>query len=121
MSANWIILWSGAETVSFLFQIIALVVVLHAIYHFLISRQSLIAYEWQGAAWLVPYFGGIWTVSQLSAHELGGNDTLSFIATMVVTMVFSLLIMWLALKTSRGDEQIKVAFAETLAKGKLIS
>jgi hypothetical protein len=85
------------------------------------SRQTWAAYEWQGAAWLVPYFGGIWSISQLSAHELGGNGTLSFIATMVVTMVFSLLVMWLALKTSRSDEQIKVAFAEILAKGKLIS
>ena len=121
VSANFIILWSGAETVSFLFQVIALIVVLHAIYHFLISCQSVAAYEWQGAAWLVPYFGGIWAISQLSARELGGNGTLSFIATMVVAMVFSLLVMWLALKTSRSDEQIKVAFAEILAKGKLMS
>jgi len=121
VSANWIILWSGAETVSFLFQIIALIVVLHAIYHFFISRQSVTAYEWQGAVWLVPYFGGLWAISQFSAHELGGNGTLSFITTMVVTMVFSLIIMWVALKTSRSDEQIKVAFAEILAKGKLTS
>jgi hypothetical protein len=40
---------------------------------------------------------------------------------MVVAMVFSLLVMWLALKTSRSDEQIKLAFTEILAKGKLIS
>lgn len=110
ISANWIVLWSGAETVSFLFQLIAFIVVAHAIYHFAISRQSLAAYEWQGAAWLLPYFLGIWGISQLSATELGGNNLLSFEATMVASMVFSLAIMGLALKTGHNDKQIKASF-----------
>jgi hypothetical protein len=75
-----------------------------------VCRRSVDAYEWQGAAWLLPYFGGIWGISQLSAQTLGGNDTLSFMATMVVSMVFSLLVMALALKTSHSDDQIRTSF-----------
>jgi amino acid transporter len=110
ISANWIILWAGSQTVTFLFQLIAVIVVGQAFYHFAVCRRSVDAYEWQGAAWLLPYFGGIWGISQLSAQTLGGNDTLSFMATMVVSMVFSLLVMALALKTSHSDDQIRTSF-----------
>ena len=116
VSANWIVLWSGAETVSFLFQVIGLIVLIHAVYHFAITRHSLAAYEWQGAWWLLPYFAGLWGISQLSTHELGGNNTLSFFTTMTASAVFSLMVMVLALKTSRTDAQIKESFHSILAQ-----
>ena len=114
ISANWIILWAGAQTVTFIFQLIAVIVLGQAFYHFVICRRALAVYGWQGAAWLVPYFGGIWGISQLSAQALGGDGTLSFVATMVVSMVFSLLIMALALKTAHSDAQIRISFAALL-------
>jgi len=39
-----------------------------------------------------------WGISQPSVQQPGGNDILSFVATMVASMVFSLSIMVLALK-----------------------
>jgi amino acid transporter len=114
ISSNWIIIWSGTTTINFLFQVIALIVLIHGMYHFIFSRQSLARYEWQGVAWLVPYFGGIWLISLFSAHELGGNGSLSFISTMLISLVFSLLVFVLALKTSRTDAQIKASFEAML-------
>ena len=117
ISANCIILWSGTPTINFLFQVIALIVMVHGIYHFVLSRQSLARYEWQGAAWLVPYFGGIWVISRYSAHDLGGNGSLSFSSTMLISMVFSLFVFVLAMKTSRSDAQIKASFEAMLKNG----
>lgn len=114
ISANWIILWSGAQTVGFLFQLIALIVVAQAVHHFAISRRSLAEYEWRGAIWLLPYFVGIWAISQLSTRALGGSNFLSFEATMVASMVFSLVIMGIALKTGHSDSQIRASFETSL-------
>lgn len=107
ISSNCIVLWAGAQTVDFIFLIIALVLLMHATHHFLVARRSLDAYGLRTAWWLLPYFGGLWILALLSPHELGGNGLLSFITTMLLTGVFSLAILWLALRVSHEDAQIQ--------------
>lgn len=115
VASNWIVLWSGADTVDFLFGLLAAILVLHALHHFgRARRRGAGPYAWRTAWWLVPWFGGLWILSATGPTELGGADWLSFAAVMAVSAVFSLAVMALALRVTRSDAEIRET-AERLA------
>jgi hypothetical protein len=50
--------------------------------------------------WLGVWFGGMWIVSALSGHDLGGYGVLSFWPAVGVTAVWSLVVIEIAKRSS---------------------
>ncbi|MBU6509190.1 MAG: APC family permease [Gammaproteobacteria bacterium] len=108
--SNWIIYWTGYETVKILFSLVALYVVIYLIW-FVIKRKPLSQLGWQQAWWLLPYFIGMWLISWFGpAGDMGGIGLLGFFTGMWILVVFSLVILWLALLCGqRADAAQRVA------------
>ncbi|MGN6668350.1 MAG: APC family permease, partial [Trinickia sp.] len=63
--SNLIIYWTGFETNTFLFSLVAIGFVIYALYYHLVLRKSPRDFGWRHIAWLLPWFGGIWILSWL--------------------------------------------------------
>ena len=98
--SNWIIYWTGYTTVKVLFGFVALYVVVYLAWY-IIKRKPLSKLGWQQAWWLVPYFIGMWLISYLgpdgSGGDMGGIGLFGFFTGMWILVVFSLIILGLAL------------------------
>lgn len=105
--SNWVIYWTGFKTNSILFGIVAIGFVLYALHHHFIARKSPQAFGWRYIAWLLPWFGGMWILSGLGDID-GGAGVLSFWPGVVLVAIWSLIVIWLALRTA-------VTPAETVA------
>ncbi|HKK13314.1 MAG TPA: APC family permease [Gammaproteobacteria bacterium] len=97
--SNWIILWTGFKTANVLFGMIALMFVTYTAYHYLFKRGPRGPFGWPQIAWVFPYFGGLWLLLYYGPPVLGGNGTLGFGMDMLLSAVFSVLIMALAVAT----------------------
>lgn len=115
ISANWTILWSGSETLNFIFGIILVIVTMHAFHYFVWSRKPWNQYQFDTAWWLLPYFLGLWVLGQIGPTELGGNNLLSFVELMIISSLASAGIFYLAIFTSRSAQNIREAFSEKLS------
>ncbi|MGH8145713.1 MAG: APC family permease [Rhodanobacteraceae bacterium] len=95
--SNWIIYWTGYDTVKVLFSLVAAYVVVYLAWY-LIKRKPLSELGWQQAWWLLPYFIGMWLISWLgpSFKPMNGTGVISFFTGMWIIAVFSLVILWLA-------------------------
>lgn len=100
-----IILWSGFVTVSWLFAIVLFIFALYLIYYYAIAREPSADFGWGHIAWLGAWFGGMWIISALSGHDLGGYGLLSFWVAVAVTAVWSLFIIWLSMRSSIPAEE----------------
>jgi amino acid transporter len=100
-----IILWSGFVTVSWLFAIVLIIFALYLVYYYAIAREPSADFGWGHIWWLGAWFGGMWIISALSGHDLGGYGVLSFWTAVVVTAVWSLFIIWLAMRASIPAEE----------------
>lgn len=95
--SNWIIYWTGYETVKILFSLVAVYVVVYLTWYF-IKRKPLSKLGWQQAWWLLPYFIGMWLISWFGpGGDMGGIDLFGFFTGMWILVIFSLVIMVLAL------------------------
>jgi amino acid transporter len=95
--SNWIIYWTGYDTVKILFGMVAVYVIVYLAWYF-VKRNPLSELGWQQAWWLLPYFIGMWLISWLGpSGKMGGNGTLGFFTGMWIIVAFSLVILWLAL------------------------
>jgi amino acid transporter len=95
-----IILWSGFTTVTWLFGIVAFIFVLYLAYFYLIAREASTNFGWDHIWWLGVWFGGMWILSALSGHDLGGYGLLGFWPAVVLTAVWSLVVIELAKRTA---------------------
>ena len=95
-----IILWSGFATVNYLFAIVLIIFLLYLAYYYLIAREAGANFGWDHIWWLGAWFGGMWILSALSGHELGGYGVLGFWSDVVATAVFSLVVIELAKRSS---------------------
>ncbi len=95
-----IILWSGFVTVTWLFGIVALIFVLYLAYFYLIAREASADFGWDHIWWLGVWFGGMWVLSAMSGHDLGGYGLLGFWTAVVLTAVWSLIVIELAKRTA---------------------
>lgn len=103
--SNWIIYWTGYDTVKILFSLVAAYVVLYLAWY-LIKRKPLSQLGWQQAWWLVPYFIGMWLVSWFGpdTEHMGGKGWLGFFTGMWILAIFSLVILWLAVNCGQSSE-----------------
>ncbi|MGF7160751.1 amino acid transporter [Rhodoligotrophos appendicifer] len=106
VSANFIILWAGFSTVSFLFALLGIFFTIYMIYFFLIAKGHPDELDWQNALWLLPYFGGMWLISAIGPVDLGGDGTLTFYESMAAVAVLSLVTLVIALKNAVPDTKI---------------
>jgi amino acid transporter len=102
--SNWIILWSGFKTNSFLFGLVAAGFALYAFYYHVVAKGSATDFGWRSIAWLLPWFGGMWVLSGLSGID-GGLGVLSFWPGVAAVTIWSLIVMWLALRSSLPAEE----------------
>ena len=61
--SNYVIYWTGFDTNSVLFIIVAIGFVLYAGYYHLIERKPAESFGWRQISWLLPWFGGLWVLS----------------------------------------------------------
>ena len=102
--SNWIIYWTGYDTVKILFSLVAVYVVLYLAWY-LIKRKPLSKLGWEQAWWLLPYFIGMWLISWLGpTGKMGGIGLYGFFTGMWILMVFSLIILGLALLCGQSNE-----------------
>ncbi|MBW4092231.1 MAG: APC family permease [Proteobacteria bacterium] len=103
--SNFIIFWSGAATDDFLFGLILAFAVLYIGYE-TIAGVGFNALHWRGAWWLAPYFFGMWLLTYLGPKALtGGTGTLSDLGGSALLVVFSLGIIWLAMRAGTVDPE----------------
>ncbi len=101
--SNWIIYWTGYETVEVLFILVAAYVVAYLAWYF-IKRKPLSQLGWQQAWWLLPYFIGMWLISWFGPRgDMGGIGLFGFFTGMWILAAFSLVILVLALMTGQGS------------------
>lgn len=100
-----IILWSGFTTVTWMFAIVLIIFLLYLAYFYLAAREESANFGWENLWWLGAWFGGMWIVSALSGHDLGGYGVLSFWPAVVVTAVWSLVVIELAKRSSLPAEE----------------
>ena len=119
--SNWIVFWSGLGTLTFLFVSLAILLV---VFLFLRSfsffrfrekekgsweRKLGLVHSW----WVLPYFGGLWSLSYLGPKSLGGSGEIPFFTDMGLVALGSLAILRLALRFTVPDQEI-VEYMEEL-------
>jgi amino acid transporter len=102
---NLIILWSGLATVTWMFAIVLIIFLLYLVYFYLVAREQSANFGWDHMWWLGAWFGGMWIVSALSGHDLGGYGVLGFWPAVVATAVWSLVVIELAKRSSLPAEE----------------
>lgn len=114
IASNLVIFWAGFSTVDFMFILLLVVFVLYMLYYHLLKRGEREVLEWRHVWWLVPYFGGMWLLSWLGPHDMGGVGMLSIYSGMAAVAVFSVLILLLALAVALPDEVSLRYYHETV-------
>ncbi|HVY17937.1 MAG TPA: APC family permease [Rhodopila sp.] len=100
-----IILWSGFTTVCWLFGIVLIIFALYLVYFYLIAHEKSSAFGWDHIWWLGAWFGGMWIISALSGHDLGGDGVLGFWPAVAVTAAWSLIVIELAKRSALPSEE----------------
>ena len=95
--SNLIMVWTGFVTNSVLMGIVAVGFLAYAAWYHLVRRRPAAAFGWRQIAWLLPWFGGMWVISALSAIG-GGLGWLRFWQAAGVTVAWSLVVVVLALR-----------------------
>ena len=113
--ANWVMLWAGLATLEFIFGIVLVIVVIHAIHHFAFKQKSWGDFQARHAWWLAPYFVGLWVLAWLAPKALGGHDYLSFTQIMLVSAVFSVAVFYLAVRMAQPEDAMRQTFSKKLA------
>ena len=114
--SNWIVFWTGLATLNILFGMLFALLVIYLVYYYgFTKRETRRPLDWQHSWWLLPYFGGLWLLTWLGPTLLGGNGTMSLFTDMGVIAVFSLGILWLALRTTVPDDEVRQVVDEMLA------
>ena len=102
--SNLIVLWTGFVTNSVLFIIVAVGFAAYAAWFHFISRRPAAEFGWREVFWLLPWFGGMWVISALSDVG-GGKGWLSFWPAVIVTVIWSLIVMAIAMRCALVAEE----------------
>jgi amino acid transporter len=97
--SNWIIYWTGFTTNSFLFIMVAVGFALYALYYHFVARKPVGDFGWRYIGWLLAWFGGMWVLSALGDVG-GGYNVLSFWPGVILVGIWSLIVIWLALRSA---------------------
>ncbi|GAB0116717.1 APC family permease [Acidisoma sp. 7E03] len=97
--SNLLVLWTGFLTNTVLMVIVLVGFLAYAGWFHLVARRPAAEFGWREIFWLLPWFGGVWVISALS--DIGGGlGILSFWPGVIVTVVWSLVVIALALRSA---------------------
>ena len=111
--ANWIIVWTGLKTDSYVFGILLGLFTIYMIYYAFQKygrRRPVPVLNAFHALWLVPYFGGLWLLTWLGPARLGGINRLSFLDCSLLVAAWSLVILAFALWNSLDRDHTQAVF-----------
>jgi amino acid transporter len=115
IASNFVMFWAGFGTVNVLFIMLAAIMAIYALRHMYLYTEGKEPEEDVGnAAWLVPYFTGMWLLSYLGPTEMGGTGSLDIYYGMSAVAVFSLIILYVALGTGVASARVKAYYAATV-------
>jgi amino acid transporter len=113
--SNFVMYWAGFGTVNVLFVIITVIMAIYLLRFFYLYNQGKEPDEdIVHAAWLVPYFAGMWILSYFSPVEMGGTGTFGIFDGMLAVAVFSLIILYVALATGVAPARVKSYYTAVL-------
>jgi len=113
IASNFIMFWAGFAVVNFLYAILLGALVVYLIYRTVKSGEK-DPLDWRHALWLIPYFGGMWILSYLAPTSMGGNGMLNIYWDMLAIALLSLVIIYIALKTSVSAERSRAYYTKIL-------
>lgn len=97
--SNWIIYWTGFETNSILFILVAISFAIYAGHYHFIARKPVADFGWRYITWLLPWFGGMWALCALS--DIGGGfGVLGFWPGAIAVAIWSLIVIALAMRSA---------------------
>jgi len=118
IASNWIIYWTGYDTVKWLFGFVADYVVGYHVWYFVKGKGSFADIGWQRAWWLIPYFLGMWAISYMGpTGDMGGIGVYGFFTGMWIIAGFSLVILLLALYCGQSSEEAEQVHASVQTLG----
>ena len=103
ISSNLVIYWTGFVTNSYLFVMITIGFVAYAAHFHFIAKKSASDFGWGHIAWLLAWFGGMWILCALSSVG-GGFAVLGFWTGVVLVAIWSMIVMWLAMRAALPAE-----------------
>ena len=104
--SDLIIYWTGFANDNVMFIILVGGFVAYAIYYHLIAKNDPSQFGWKGISWLLPWFGGLWILSYLS-NLGGGIGVLAFWPGVIIVTIWSIFVMWLALRLALPSAETK--------------
>lgn len=102
---NLLIFWTGWHVVSRMMIALAIGFIFFVIYSYR-KKGNLLASQWRVSWWMLPYLIGLSSISYLGSFGQGTNQ-MTFGVDFVVIAVFSTVIFYLALLTSKIDPELK--------------
>lgn len=115
IASNWIVYWAGFKTNNFLFILLLVCFVVYALIYHLWARRPAAEFGWRHIAWVLPWFGGLWFFSALGDVAGGGYGVLGFGSDLVLIAIWSLFVLWLAMRATLSPEGTQTVIAEILA------
>ncbi|WP_459696960.1 APC family permease [Acidisoma sp. C75] len=102
--SNLIVLWTGFMTNTVLMLIVGIGFLVYAGWYHFVLRRPAGDFGWREILWLLPWFGGMWVISALS-NVGGGLGWLSFWPAVILTVVWSLIVIVIALRCALVAEE----------------
>jgi len=91
--ANLVVFWAGAVVANHLFGGLAIAFALYCAWR-AAARRDLATLEWRGAAWIFPYFAGLWLITYLGPTK--GRGVIDELIGSVLIAILSLAVLWFA-------------------------
>lgn len=104
--SNFIILWSGYDTVRFLFLLLTIFACIYFAYFIFVAQGNFDDLDIAHALWLLPYFGGMFLISMLGPKDLGGEGLMNFETASLATIALSIVILYIALRSTLPEERL---------------
>lgn len=108
--SDLVVEWTGFHTNCYLFGIVAVGFIIYVGHHRWIARLPSQEIGWRHIAWLLPWFGDMWVLSWLSDIG-GGAGIIGFWAAVVLVIIWSLIVMRLALATALPPAETQAIMA----------
>jgi len=115
--SNWIILWTKFDTGNVLFGMIGVMFIVYVIYHYGSQHKRREVFGWRLVSWIFPYFIGLWLFLYFGPKSLDGSGFFSFGMDMLLSAIFSILILFLALATGVPAEASQDYLSQLTSEG----
>lgn len=114
IAANLVVFWAGANVANHLLGGLLIAFFIYVIWQ-LLAERTLAHLAWRGAAWMAPYFAGLWVITDLGPVK--GAGLLNDYTGGAVLAIFSVGILFLARACALAEpEDAREIFTEAKAE-----